>query len=337
MKNKLNYFIARFNCFGIGFYYLTKLAKQDAWITLILGTLIGIIILYFYGLIKKKLNNQSLKEFLLNKKLGFIYITLFIIFNIYLILILLTLLSLFTSAFYLVNTPQIIINLGFIILAILLTFKGKYVLENISNLLYVFSLIFIFTFLILLLKYLDFNNLTPILVIKPTNIIKASLIYASLTAIPQFITVDYNIDTKKLIKSYLVSSLTLFIILTAIILGLGNLGEIYSFPEYIVLKQIKLFNFIENVENVSCFVWYMDIFITLSTISINIFEYLPKKYNKLTLIISVIITTLFTNYYICNNYENIIILFLSSPLILSIFLILFLTLLFYKKDIKKSS
>ena len=50
MKNKLTYFIARSSMFGIGFFLVFKNASKDAWISLILGTFLGIIVLYIYNL-----------------------------------------------------------------------------------------------------------------------------------------------------------------------------------------------------------------------------------------------------------------------------------------------
>ena len=46
MKNKLTYFIARSSMFGIGFFLIFQNAGKDAWISILLGTLLGIIILY---------------------------------------------------------------------------------------------------------------------------------------------------------------------------------------------------------------------------------------------------------------------------------------------------
>ena len=53
MKDKLSYFASRFSMFGIGFFLLFKLTGKDAWIAVILGTFIGVIILYIYKFIIK--------------------------------------------------------------------------------------------------------------------------------------------------------------------------------------------------------------------------------------------------------------------------------------------
>ena len=48
MKNKLSYFISRASMFGIGFFLIFKNAGKDSWISIILGTILGIITIYIY-------------------------------------------------------------------------------------------------------------------------------------------------------------------------------------------------------------------------------------------------------------------------------------------------
>ena len=81
MKNKLTYFISRSSMFGIGFYLLFKQTGKDAWISLLLGTLLGIIIIYIYHFIKDYFQIQKFKDKLNKTILGKFYIFLFILFN----------------------------------------------------------------------------------------------------------------------------------------------------------------------------------------------------------------------------------------------------------------
>ena len=68
----------------------------------------------------------------------------------------------------------------------------------------------------------------------------------------------------------------------------GVLGEallnIFRFPEYMVLKQIKLFQFIEKMENVLSIIWIFDLFITISMGVYSVKELVPEKKNKITTI-----------------------------------------------------
>jgi len=332
MKNKLTYFIARSSMFGIGFFLIFQNAGKDAWISVLLGTLLGIIVLYLYNLIKKYLNNESLEQTLKKSFVGKIYNILFIIFYLYLMTIVFILLPLFVNSFYLTTTPKIIINIPFILLAIYITFKGKEVIENLSTFLCVFSLLIILFFGISLTGYCDFSNLLPILTNGTNNIIKCSFIYAAITSIPQIITINYSNDYKTTIKNYLISSLTIFIIVFFTIIALGEpLLKIYSFPEYTVLRQIKILNFIENIENISAFIWYFDLFIMLSVITTNLKDTLPKKYNLIYFYILIFTILLFTSFVIDKNYIYILQIIYIHPIILAIFFIIFISLLFYLK------
>lgn len=326
MKNKLTYFIARSSMFGIGFFNIFQTSGKDSYISIILGTILGIIVLYIYNLIKIYMNKVTLKNTLLSK----IYNLIFIIFYLYLMVIIFILLPLFVNAFYLTNTPKIIINIPFLLLSIYICFKGKEVLENLSSFLCIFSIIIILFFAISLTGYSDLANTLPILSNGTFNIIKSSLIYASITSIPQIITINYNNDFKENIKDYLLASISIFGIVFFTIIALGEpLLKIYSFPEYTVLRQIKILNFIENIENISSFIWYFDLFIMLSCLVTNLKDKLPKKHNKLYFYSLITITLLFTTFIINKNFIYILNIVYIHSIILFIFFITFVILLLY--------
>jgi len=332
MKNKLTYFIARDSMFGLGFFLIFQNSGKDAWISVLLGTILGIIILYLYNLIKKNLNNNSLTETLKSTKLGIFYNFIFIIFYLYLMCIVLMLLPLFVNSFYLLTTPKLAINIPFIILAIYITFKGKEVIENLSNFLCVFSLVIILFFAFTLTSYSDFSNLIPVLSNGTNNVIKCAIFYAAITAVPQIITIDYSNNFKDNIKDYLLSTTTLFLIIFFTIITLGEpLLKIYSFPEYTVLRQIKILKFIENIENISAFIWYFDLFIMLSCLTNNLKNALPKKYNLIYFYILIILVIIITSFGIDKNYIYVLEIVYHHPLILFIFFFIFMTLLIYLK------
>ena len=338
MKNKLTYFIARSSMFGIGFFLIFQGAGKDAWISIILGTLLGIIVLCVYNQIRINLNKETLENTLKKSFLGNIYNIIFIIFYLLLMIIILMLLPLFVNSFYLTHTPKILVNIPFLILAIYLTFKGKNVIENLSSLLCVFSLIIIAFFALSLTNYIDFSNLIPVFTNGTKNIITCSLVYASLTSIPQIVTINYSNDFKTTIKDYILSSLTIFLIVFFTIIAMGEpLLKIYSFPEYTVLRQIKLLNFIENIENISAFIWYFDLFIMLSVLTNNLKNALPKKYNLLYFYPLILLTLIISSILIGKNYIIILKIVYIYPLILSGFFVIFLTLLIYLKIKRKKN
>lgn len=333
MKNRLSYFVTRSSMFGIGFFLLFKNVGKDAWICILLGSLLGIGIIYLYHLIKNYFQNESIKEKLQKTFMGKIFLLLLILFYLYIMLIILILLPMFVNSFYLLYTPKILVVIPFMLLAIYIANKGKNTISNLSSLVFIFSIIIVALYFLLLIKYYDFNNLIPILTVKTNNLILATIIYASITTIPNILTINYPENNfKDDLKNYIYATITILFITLGIILALGEpLLNIYSFPEYDVLKQIKLLDFIENVENLSTFVWYFDLFVTLAVVTSNLKETLPTKYNKIYFYLLILIIVIVANFIIGENYRIISIAFKSYAFILDIFLLLFIGLLIYLK------
>ena len=333
MKNKLTYFISRSSMFGIGFYLIFKETSKDSWISLLLGTLIGIGIIYIYSLIKKSLNHKDFTTELNKTKIGKLYILIFIIFNLLLICTTLLILPLFVNSFYLTHTPKLVVNIPFLLLAIYLASKDKKVLENLSSLLCVFSIIIIFLFAFFLSKYIKLNELIPIFTVKTTSILKSAFTFGIITSVPDILTINYsNNNFKNSLFNYLLGVSTLFVILFFTILALGSpLIEIYSFPEYAVLKKINVLNFIENIENISSFIWYFDMYMMLSINIRNLKDSLPRRFNSVILYSLLTICLLFSSLTIGGNYSIILIFVKYYPLILFSFFIIFSTLIIYLK------
>ena len=253
--------------------------------------------------------------------------------------IILILLPLFVNAFYLLYTPKILVIIPFLLLSIYLSFKEKYVIESLSTLLFTFSILIILIYSSALTKYIDISRICPIFTIGSNKLMKASFLYASITSIPNILTIHYSKNNfQDDLKNYLYASLTNFIIVLFTILSLGEpLINIFSFPEYAVLKQIKILNFIENVENLSTFIWYFDMFITLSALTNNIKEVLPKKFNKIYFYLCILLVLFISIFVIGSNYQLILNTFYSYPWILFIFFIIFIILFIFLKNKPKNT
>ena len=332
MNNKLAYFVSKSSMFAIGYFLLFKDNGKNAWISIVLGSLLGIGVIFIYYLIKKKLKTNELVVKLKKSFLGKVYIVIFIFFYILLIIINLLVLTMFVNSFYLLNTPKLFVIIPFVLLSFYLVYKQEYVLSSLANLLFFASIAIIITFSLLLIPYCDTSQLLPLFNYNITNILKGSIIYASLTSIPQILIIDYYQKFKDVFKNYLVACFFNLIIALGTILALGNtLLKIYSFPEYDVLKQIKILDFIENIENISAFGWYCELFIMLTIIINNLKKSLPKKGNKIWLSLLLVIIVYVASYIIGGNYIVTLKLFYLYPYILIGFLIIFLTLLLYLK------
>jgi spore germination protein KB len=331
MNNKLAYFITKASMFGTGYFLLIKDNGKNSWISIILGTILGVIILYIYNLIRQKSINK-LTNYLKKRLLGKLYIFILIMFYILLLIFISITLIMFVNSFYLINTPKIMILLPFLLLAYYLVIHNSNSLLILSNLLFYFSIFIVLLFTLLLIKYFNYTELMPIYNYNYINIIKGSLIYASITSIPSILLLNYNNTFKNTLKYYLLGSFINLIIILGTILASGDaLIKIYSFPEYDVLKQIKILDFIENIENISALGWYSELFIMTSMLLNNIKNLLPVKNSNIYLLIVLITITIITTIIINGNYIIILNIFYLLPIILFIFFLLFITIIFYVK------
>ena len=69
--------------FGVGFFLLCNLNNKNTYISIILGTILGLSIIYLYKLIKKYTINNNLQKTLKMTKIGKIFNILLFIFYIY--------------------------------------------------------------------------------------------------------------------------------------------------------------------------------------------------------------------------------------------------------------
>ena len=330
----LAYFLSRSLFLGGGISTLFLKASKDAYIAIILGSLLGIGIIYLISLVSKRID-QPLNEYLKEKSILNISIRIiFIIYIIFLIFILLIILATFLYSYFLIFTPSIISCLPFVFLATYLNSKSIKNISLIAGVLLVLSLVLVFLKTILLANEFDFSNLLPILTVKPNKLFITAILFAVLSTAPFITTIDEHITFKENIKYYLISMLTIFIVVLTITVVLGEMVNIYSYPEYSVLRKISLFKFIENIENFVSVGWFFDIFISLSVCSLKLKNLINVKSSLVPFIISVIILYI-VNIFIANNFYNSMAIYKVFPIILAVFMVILLILFMLKKSKKK--
>ena len=163
-------------------------------------------------------------------------------------------------------------------------------------------------------NFFTLDNITPLFTHKTSSIFKSALVFASLSACPNILLKEENIPLNSHIKAYLFSCL-IHTLVCIIVLGAltPNVAKMYSFPEYMVLKRIKIFKFIENIENILTSIWYIDLFVFITMILKRIYGIIK---NKLLYFPLVIITVILTTYFIVDHYARIIFLYHYTPYVL---------------------
>lgn len=239
---------------GIGISKTIRDVGSDVWISMITGTVLGLFIIFLF----KKLPNKS------NKYCSLIVNTTFILLGTLIF-------NKLVGSIYLSKTPNLIIMIPGYALIIYTVYKGKETLFKTSSILIiVFMLLFLFAALILT-PSINIDYFLPIKTNSFVKIILSGVDIALLSTTP--LVLLPNAKEKLNYKSYLLASVTIFIIIVCTLANLGvDIAKIYRYPEYMVFKKISLLKSIENIENVLFMIWIITIYNITSLASINIKE-----------------------------------------------------------------
>ena len=326
------FFLTRSLFFGLGISLICKYTDKDTYIAAIIGTLLGLIIILGYRYVIRSKKNKTLNQILAQKKIvGTIIKTLLLISSIFILTYTLLTYKTFVSSFLLTNTPVYIILIPWILLLIYASFSGLAMIHKLASSLFPFSIILFLFSIISAFGNFDYYNFLPILTAKPTDMIMSIISFAGISAFPGILSLHFNYDVKHYVKYYLLSA---GLIIIAILCINGVFGEVlvnvFRFPEYMVLKQLKLLDFIEKVENILSIAWAFDLFITSAFSIYSIKELVPKKGRSWTTCIIIVIVAILIAQVFDFNYVSELFLYYALPylslglpiIILSLFLFL---------------
>ncbi len=329
----VSYFLSRALFLGIGFSLIINKVKQDSILAFILGSIIGLFLTFLINKVIIYKGEKTIGELLKEMKfLGLILRIIFIIFGVSMIIEGIVFFELFASSFLLSQSPLWFISLPIIYLVLKLAKGGIKSAFRVALCLFPLSLILTFLSLFSLLGYASLDNILPILVSKPFAFFESSLYYASLSATPGILMLITQSKTSNH-KAYLLGSFTLIFKIFLIIGILGTtLASIYRFPEYVILKEIKILDFIEKIENIVGISWILDNFIFISISSLFLKEMLPEKFRKISFPSIILILFFISAMIIGKDYNYIVLIYYNLPIFLLIIFILTIpTLLIYTK------
>jgi len=330
---------------GFGNSQLIRTASSTALVSTLLGFIIGFIPLSLVIYISKYTTDKNIFE-LLEYKFKFFGKILNLI--LFLALLLMGIISIwnimnFTISQFLSETPYFLVGLIVFLLTTYAAIKG---IETIGRTGTIFMPIFvIFTIFvwISLIPSAKINNILPIMNITKTNFIKSALMCSTYSTFPLFLLlsirqndiIDKKNFKKTIILSYIIGFICLYIFGFFILSVFGiNLAKIYTYPEYSLFKEIRIYGFIEKIENVLSILLYISFLISDSFETYfnkeflkNMFSLKKEKSINIAIIIFEIITTLLTIFifikyqplYLINKYY-----LLSIPILVIFIIIAFL-------------
>lgn len=324
----VHYFLTRALFLGIGFSVIIGLSKQDSILAFSLGTLIGLILILFINKIQKYKGEKTLSDVL--KEMKGIGIFIRIILLIYAFCLLcegLTFIQLFASSFFLIRTPIWFISLPLVILLIRIAKNGLTTTFRVATCLFPISIFLTIFSLGALCGYASLDNISPLLVTPSLDFLKSVFYYTTLSVTPSILMLITNKSNSTF--SYLFGSFTLIAKMFLIIAIVGPiLASIYRFPEYIILKEIKILNFIEKIENIVALSWIFDVFIYLSMSSLMLKELIPKKGKHFLHALLVIISYFVSFLVIGKYYTNELHIYYAFPIFVSIIFLITIPILF---------
>ena len=334
---------------GLANILILNISKNASLLSIVLGSILGLIPLLMIISISKKLQNSSMREYLKTnyKLLGSI---------INMILILTALFILFINSWLTIDfiISQFLTRTSYYFIAILLFSTIIYTLskgiETTSRaifILFIITITIMFLLWISLIPYVEINNLKPFIDVQKSKIIKSSLIYITYTVLPIFyiidlkhITKDKNKFERKIIISYIFSSIIIisFIFFILSVYGI-DLASLFTYPVYSLFKKVQIIGFVERIENFAAIQIVVAFFIQsiylLYYVINNITESLKlKSNNKYVIIItSALIPFISITFFKNNNFKEVITIL---PYILSILLIIIIILFITKKLVNNS-
>lgn len=246
---------------GINVTYPLDTAGVDAYLCPLFASILGIPLLFIFMVIfnyKPELTLGEKVTYIFGKKIGWIINLCLICFALFFSITLFFNLTDFIVSQFLPETPTKIVGFFFGLIIIYIVIKGIETMSRVSLILLFFTTVIFIISILGLANSFDLNNLKPFLEFGVQNTFKGTLHLLCVNYFPIFLllTVPKNQITdnknfsKWLIGSYIFSTLLMFLVIFSIIGNLGiELSTLYQYPEYLVLKRINLFNFLDRIEN----------------------------------------------------------------------------------------
>ena len=311
----VNYFLTRALFLGIGFSLITGITKQDSIFSFVVGTIIGLFFIFILNKIQQYKKNKTLHEILNEMNfLGICLRILFILFGFVLLVEGLTFFQVFAS-FFLIKTPLYFISLPLVLLILKISHDGIRTTFQVASCLFPISFFLTILSQVCLFGYSDINNFMPIFVSPASSILRSIFYYASLSVSPYLFMLMTKENNQNATFAYLTGSVTLIFKMYLILAIVGPiLASLYRFREYVILKEIKLLDFIEKIENIVALSWVFDHFVYISIATLFIKELLPKTVQKSTHIFLVIIAYFLAVYFVGKYFTNEITMYYSLPI-----------------------
>ena len=277
---------------------ITKVAKQDAWISYGLTTFVGLFFIFIYNQIATlypSMTYVEINEKVFGKWIGKIIALLYLFYFCYLSAAMLRDVGDFFTTEILIDTPIQIIMILFLLTSLIGVRLGLEVISRTAVIFFPWIIALLFMLFLFLIPMIKVENIQPILGEGIKSIMKGSYHVLGLPflelAIILMIT-PYIPEKAKMKQAFykgtLIGGLLLTIIIMLSILVLGSdLTARQTYPSYMLAKKISIGNFLERIEVIVAIIWILTIYFRLTIcyygLSLGLAQVLGLKSYKILL------------------------------------------------------
>jgi spore germination protein KB len=314
-----------------------QIAKQDAWISIIIATVAGMLIAYICGKLSMMFPGLTVVEYnriLLGKWFGGIISALYILVWLVILTVILRQFSLFITGTIMPKTPLYVIQIPMLLVVLYPTLHGVGVLARICEITGPIILLCLVGPMFLSINQLNWDRLLPIYLDNDMmTIMKGALPTAAFLGdcIMIMMLIAFVNKRKKTVR-YAISGVMLSGVLTVLsmivsILMFGpQVAAGYPYPMLMIVRSISIGGIIENLDAIVVTIWIMSIFTKLGlylfVASYGTTQLLGMNNWKIVTWITAIVVMLLT--FIPVNYEEISVIFpqkIAARFIFPIFMV----------------
>jgi spore germination protein KB len=251
---------------------IASFAKQDAWLASILGTSVGLMLVWLYIRVSHlfpDLTLDQINEKVFGKRIGKLINFAFFFWAFQTASGLLLHVSNFIQTFWMPGTPIVPLNILFGAIVIWAVRLGLETFIRTAELLFIPFLILMIVFIFCAAPQVDVSHIQPVLESGITHVIRASLFFASVfTFSPiKFLMIFPFVNNGKAAgKAFYIGTflggilLIIVVLLNILVLGPAIMANNIA-PSYALAKKINIGDFLMRIEAILAFIWLCSTYI----------------------------------------------------------------------------
>lgn len=254
---------------------LAMQAKQDAWLSAILGTSASMLLVLVYGKLGTRFPGMTLAEIsdrLLGKFMGKALMLLFLCYLFIITPGLLSQVGTLATSLFLAQTPTPAVNLLFFSIIVFAVLLGLETFARAAELFLPFVMLLLFLLLIALLPLIEFRYLMPMLENGIGPVIKGALTVIGIPFLDLAILLmvfPSVSDGKAAYKVYFAATafgglmLIVVILFSTLIIG-PFITEIAEYPFFVLAQKVNIGHFVQRIESIVMMIWIVSLFFKIT-------------------------------------------------------------------------